>query len=98
MMRISWTEKLTYEVVMEKDGAESEPRRGGGIEKKNFRAEVAGKRVRGRQRLKMLDWMMERLRVKDGIQLGNVTMKEKDGEKEDRHDPSTVFDAKTLEE
>ena len=46
----------------------------------------------------MLDWMMERLRLKDGKQLGNVAMNRKDGKKKNRHDPSTVNDAKTLEE
>ena len=34
-------------------------------------------RARGRQRLKMLDWMMERLRVRDRKQLGNVAMDRK---------------------
>ena len=38
---------------------------------------MGGKRARGRQRLKMLDWMMERLRIKDGKQLGNVVMNRK---------------------
>ena len=38
---------------------------------------MAGKRARGRRRLKMLDWMMERLSVKDGKQLDNVARKRK---------------------
>ena len=33
---------------------------------------MTGKRAKGRQRLKMLDWIMERFRVKDGKQLANV--------------------------
>lgn len=33
---------------------------------------MAGKRERGRQRLKMLYWMMKRLRVKVGKQLGKI--------------------------
>ena len=36
--------------------------RGGGIERNILEADMAGNRARGRQRLKMLDWMMERLR------------------------------------
>ena len=38
---------------------------------------MGGKRARGGQILKMLDWMMERLRVKDGKQLGKVAMNRK---------------------
>jgi len=88
MMRISWTEKLTNEVVLEKVGSERqllttirrrqwrfvghELRREGGIEKNILEAEMTGKRARGRQRLKMLDWIMERFRVKNGKQLANV--------------------------
>ena len=88
MMRISWTEKLTNEVVLEKVGSERqlsttirkrqwrfvghELRREGGIEKNILEAEMTRKRARGRQRLKMLDWIMERYRVKDGKQLANV--------------------------
>ena len=34
---------------------------------------MAGKRARGRQSLKILDWMVERLRVEDGKQLGNFS-------------------------
>ena len=45
-------------------------RREGGIERNILEAEMAGKRARGRQRLKVLDWMMEKLRIKDGKQLG----------------------------
>ena len=52
-------------------------RREGGIEKNILEAEMGGKRARGRQRLKMLDWMMERLRIKDGKQLGIVAMNRK---------------------
>ena len=78
-MRISWTEKLTNEVVLEKVGSERqlltiirrrqwrfvvhELRREEGIEKNILEAERTGKRARGRQRLKMLDWTMERFRV-----------------------------------
>jgi len=88
MMRISWTEKLTNEVVLEKIGSERqllttirrrqwrfvghELRREGGIEKNILEVEMTGKRARGRQRLKMFDWIMERFRVKDGKQLANV--------------------------
>ena len=84
MMRISWTDKLTNEAVLEKVGAERqllntirsrqwkfvghELGREGGIEK-NILGAVGVKRARGRQKLKMLDWMMERLRVKNGKQL-----------------------------
>ena len=86
-MMISLTEKLTNEVVLDKVGAERElliaikrrqwrfvghELRGGVIERNILEAEMARKRARGRQRLKMLDWMMERLRVEDGKQLGNV--------------------------
>ena len=87
-MRISWTEKLTNEVVLVRVGSERqlltsirrrqwrfvghELRREGGIEKNSLEAEMTGKRARGRQRLGMLDWIMERFRVKDGKQLANV--------------------------
>ena len=86
-MRISWTEKLPNEAVLDKVGAEREllkiirrrqwrcighELRGGGIDRIILEAEMAGKRARGRQRLKMLDWMKERLRVEDCRQLGNV--------------------------
>ena len=54
-----------------------ELRREGGIEKNILEAEMGVKRARGRQRLKMLDWMMERLRVKDGKQLRKVAMNRK---------------------
>ena len=54
-----------------------ELRREGGIEKNILEAEMGGKRARGRQRLKMLDWMMARWRVKDGKQLGKVAMNRK---------------------
>ena len=86
--RISWTEILTNEVVLGKVGSETQPlttirrrqwrfvghelRREGGIEKIIWVAELTGKRARGRQRLKMLVWIMERFRVKDGEQLANV--------------------------
>ena len=79
MMRISWTDKLNNEAVLEKEGVERqllstirkrqrkfvghELRREGGIEKNILEAEMGGKRARGRQRLKMLDWMMERWRI-----------------------------------
>ena len=92
MMWIPWTDRLTNEVVLEKVGAERQLlntirskkwkfvghklRKQGGVEKNILQAEMAGERARGRQRLKMLRWMMERLRVKDGEQLG-----EKDREK-----------------
>ena len=49
----------------------------GGIEKNILEAEIGGKRARGGQILKMLDWIMERLRVKDGKQLGKVAMNRK---------------------
>ena len=93
MMRISWTDKLTNEAVLEKVGAERqllniirrrqwkfvwhELRREGGIEKNNLEAEMKGERARGRKRMKMLDWMMKRLRVKDVKQLGKVAMNRK---------------------
>ena len=88
MMRMSWTEKLTNEVVLEKVGSKRqilttirrrqwrfvghELRREGGIEKNILKAEMKRKRARGRQRLKMLDWIMQRFRVKNGKQLANV--------------------------
>ena len=87
-MRISWTEKLTNELVLEEVGSERqllttirrrqrrfvghELRREGGIEKNILEAEMTGTRTRGRQILKMLDWIMERFSVKDGKQLANV--------------------------
>ena len=93
MMRISWTDKLNNEAVLEKVGVERQLlntirrrqwkfvghvlRREGWIEKNILEAEMGGKRARGRQRLKMLDWMMERLRIKGGKQLGNVAMNRK---------------------
>lgn len=40
--------------------------RGGGIERKTMEVKMAGKRARGRERLKMLDWMMKKLGVRDG--------------------------------
>ena len=52
-------------------------RREGGIEKSILEAEMGGKRATGRRRLKMLDWMMERLRIIDGKQLRNVAMNSK---------------------
>ena len=108
-MRISWTEKLTNEVVLEKAGSERqlltsirrrqwrfvghELRREGGIEKNSLEAEMTGKRARGRLRLKMLDWIMERFRVKEGKQSANPARDWKNGEKENRHDPFTVLNA-----
>ena len=81
MMRISWTDKLNNEAVLEKVGVERQLlntirrsqwnfvghvlRREGGIEKNILEAEMGRKRARGTQRLKMLDWMMGRLRIKD---------------------------------
>ena len=88
MTRISCTEKLTNEVVLEKVGSERQLlttirrrqwrfvghdlRIEGGIEKNILEAEMTGKRARGRQRLKMVAWIMERTRVKDGKKLVNV--------------------------
>ena len=78
---------MTNEVILDKVGAEREllktikrrqwrfighELRGGGIGRNILGAEMAGKRARGRQRVKMLEWMMERLRVEDGKQLGKV--------------------------
>ena len=93
MMRISWTDKLKNEAVLEKVGVEGQLlntirrrhwnfvrhvlRREGAIEKNILEAEMGGKRAKGRQKLKMLDWMMERLRIKDGKQSGNVAMNRK---------------------
>ena len=48
-----------------------------GIEKNILEADVGGRRARGRQRFMIPDWMMEKLRVKDGQQLGNVTVNRK---------------------
>ena len=113
IMRISWIEKLTNEVVLDKVGGEREflttikrrqwrlighGLRGGGTERNILEAEMAGKRARGRQRLKMLDWMMDRLRVEVGKQLANVARDRKNGMREHCHDSSTVFDAMALEE
>ena len=43
------------------------------MERNILEAEMEGKRVRGSQGLKILDWMKERLRVEDcSRQLGNV--------------------------
>ena len=62
-MRISWTEKLANEVVLDKVGAERElltaikrrqwrfighELRGGGIERNILEAEMSGKRAKGR--------------------------------------------------
>jgi len=47
-------------------------RREGRIEKNILEAKMTGKRARGRQRLKVLDCIMERFRVKDGKQLVKV--------------------------
>ena len=71
MMRISWTEKLTNEVVLKKVGSERqllatirrrkwrffghELIREGGIERNILEAVMTGKRARGKQGLKMLD-------------------------------------------
>ena len=52
-------------------------RREGKIEKCILEAEMGRKRARGRQRLKMLDSIIERLRIKDEKQLGNVAMNRK---------------------
>ena len=86
-MRISWTEKLTNEVVLEKVRSERQllttirrkqwrlvghELRRGGIEKNILEAEMTRKRARGRQRVKMFDWITERFRVKDGKELANV--------------------------
>ena len=84
MMRISWTEKLSTDEVLSKVGMKrgllniarkkqwsfiGHELRRGGIEKNIIEAEMAGKRARGRQRLKMLDWMMRKLCVKEEKQL-----------------------------
>ena len=87
-MRISWKKQLTNKVVLENLGSERqlltsirksqwrfawhELRRKGGIENNILETEMTKKRARGRQRLKMLDWIMERFRAKDGKQLANV--------------------------
>nr|BDT61653.1 MAG: reverse transcriptase [Marsupenaeus japonicus endogenous nimavirus] len=49
-----------------------ELRKEGGIEKNIMKAEMAGKRARGRQRSKMLDWMTKEFNIKDGEQLGVI--------------------------
>ena len=49
-----------------------ELRREGRIKRNLLDAEMAGKRSRGRQRLKVLDIMMERLRVIDGKHLSKI--------------------------
>ena len=46
--------------------------REGGIGRNILEADMAGKSARGRHRLKMLDWMMERLRIEGGKELVNV--------------------------
>ena len=95
-MKISWTDNHTNEVDLEKVGTERqllttirrrqwrfighELRTEGAIERNILEAETAGKRASGRQRLKMLDWMMERLRDKDGKQLERLQEIGKDGE------------------
>ena len=108
-IRIAWTEKLTNEVVLEKVGSQRQllttsrrqwrfvghELRIGGIEKNILEAEMTGKRAGGRQRLKMLGWIMERFRVEDGKQLANVARDRKRW-RENRHDPSTVLNAMTL--
>ena len=103
--------KLTNEVVLEKVGSNRQllttirgrqwtcvgyELRRGGIEKNILEAEITGKRARGRQRLKMLDWIMEKFRVKDGKQLANVARDRKDEEKENHHDLPMVLHAMTL--
>ena len=42
------------------------------MEKNILEAEMTGKRASGRQRLKVLDCIMKRFRVKNGKQLANV--------------------------
>ena len=107
-MRISWTEKLTNGVVLEKVGSERqllttvrrrqwrfvghELRREGRIEKNILEAELTGKRARGRLRLKMLDWRLERFRVKDGEQLANVARDKKRWR--EREPPRSVYGIK----
>ena len=104
--------KLTNEALLEKVGSERqllttirrkqwrfveyELRREGGMGKNILEAEMAGKRARGRQRLKMLGWIMERFRAKDREQLPVLQEIGKDGDKENRRDPSTVLNAMTL--
>ena len=106
--RISWTEILTNEVVLGKVGSERQPltiirrrqwrfvghelRREGVIEKNILEAEMTGKRARGRQRLKMLDWIMETFRVKDGEQLANVARDKKRWR--EREPPLSVYGIK----
>ena len=50
---------------------------------------MGGKRARGRQRLKMLDWMKERLRVEGCRQLSNVARDRKKWK--ERAPPSNVY-------
>ena len=69
-----------------------ELRREGGIEKNILEAEMIRKRARGRQRLKMLDWIMERFRVKDWKQLADV---ERDRKRwREREPPWSVYGIK----
>ena len=49
-----------------------ELRREWGLKRQIVDAEIAGKRARGRLRSKMLDWMMKKLDVRDGKQLGKI--------------------------
>ena len=49
-----------------------ELRRERGIERNIFEVEMAGRRTKDKQRLKILDWMMERLRANDGKQLSKI--------------------------
>ena len=44
----------------------------GGMERYIIETEMTGERARGRQRMKLLDWMMKKMDVRDGRQLADI--------------------------
>ena len=52
-----------------------------GTEKQCIETEMKRNRARGRQRMKMLDWMKEKLKVKTNAELGDIAKERKKWEK-----------------
>ena len=88
MLKLSWVQKETNEVVLEKMKVKWELlnitrarqwafvghllRENDGMEHHIIETEMVGKRTRGRQRMRMFDWMTARLTVLNAKDLGHI--------------------------
>ena len=88
MLRLSWLQKVTNKVVLEEMKVKSELlniirarqwsfvgyllRENDGMERHIIETETVGKRARGRQSMRMFDWMTTRLNVCNAKDLGNI--------------------------